>query len=516
MKINKKRKAFTLVELIIVMVVIGLLAGLSVPKFTGIARDTKVAALHQDIDTLGKSVSVYYIKHGEYPIYPEVVQIEDDSPLLSAIQSNGETCQHLYKINLQLTKPYHSRLKYGNEKTEDDYFIYSKETGNIYYARGVLNGQNKVVYGYDLVSNQLKHVFLGSIPLKENKMTKVNNVKQTLTGKVSIDSVVEIKVNDEPVEVTYEEIAANSRILTNIYASKSGMKKFFADITLDTDKTNQIKITCNKETYVYQIKVSETADEDKKDYEDDYKGNYMDDINFSDYNRVIFVDANHGSDDTGTGTLENPFQTFNAAYEHITPDNNEAIYLKPGAYEISVDDKIIKPMSVIGEGKNTVLHLNHSLRRISNGYGSSSDGVMYNINHLKFYRLVFKSTITGSSNTFLTSNTEFHNVVFDVKNGSYSVLSAAKDPVKLMNCVDLNNIEKFLRGNAIVQDSYGRFGENYAKDIQKITTLTVDFVNLDENYQILDEGWQYSGTGTNRDGSQAHIGLYGGQYPWYK
>ena len=38
-------KKFTLIELIIVIVVIGLLAGMSLPKFIGVTKDAKVAAM---------------------------------------------------------------------------------------------------------------------------------------------------------------------------------------------------------------------------------------------------------------------------------------------------------------------------------------------------------------------------------------------------------------------------------------------------------------------------------------
>lgn len=49
-KLTKKR--FTLVELIIVIIVIAILAGLAAPKFMGVQRDAKVAAFKNDLDVL--------------------------------------------------------------------------------------------------------------------------------------------------------------------------------------------------------------------------------------------------------------------------------------------------------------------------------------------------------------------------------------------------------------------------------------------------------------------------------
>lgn len=38
--------------------------------------------------------------------------------------------------------------------------------------------------------------------------------------------------------------------------------------------------------------------------------------------------------------------------------------------------------------------------------------------------------------------------------------------------------------------------------------------NIDEEYKITSEGWKNTGTGTNPDGTQANIGVYGGKYSW--
>ncbi|QUH22127.1 prepilin-type N-terminal cleavage/methylation domain-containing protein [Alkaliphilus sp. B6464] len=47
-----QRKGFTLVELIIVIVVIGLLAGMAAPKFMGVVRDARHANFVNDVDVL--------------------------------------------------------------------------------------------------------------------------------------------------------------------------------------------------------------------------------------------------------------------------------------------------------------------------------------------------------------------------------------------------------------------------------------------------------------------------------
>lgn len=62
-----KQKGFTIIELLIVIVVIGILATLVLNTFRGVqarARDTERKA---DLNALGTQLEVYYTDHGYYP-----------------------------------------------------------------------------------------------------------------------------------------------------------------------------------------------------------------------------------------------------------------------------------------------------------------------------------------------------------------------------------------------------------------------------------------------------------------
>jgi len=61
------KKAFTLIELMIVISVIGLLSAITIPKFTEINSEAKVANVQGNLSTLRTSIGIFYAKTGNYP-----------------------------------------------------------------------------------------------------------------------------------------------------------------------------------------------------------------------------------------------------------------------------------------------------------------------------------------------------------------------------------------------------------------------------------------------------------------
>jgi type II secretory pathway pseudopilin PulG len=61
------RSAFTLVEIIVIVIVIGILAAIAAPKFVGAQVDTELASTAEDLRAIEYAVSMYYAKHGSYP-----------------------------------------------------------------------------------------------------------------------------------------------------------------------------------------------------------------------------------------------------------------------------------------------------------------------------------------------------------------------------------------------------------------------------------------------------------------
>ncbi len=65
--IIRNRKGFTLVELLIVVLILGALAAIAVPRILGGATSAKANACHTNIDTINSQIELYYAKEGSWP-----------------------------------------------------------------------------------------------------------------------------------------------------------------------------------------------------------------------------------------------------------------------------------------------------------------------------------------------------------------------------------------------------------------------------------------------------------------
>jgi len=61
-------KAFTLIELLLVVIVLGVLAAIAIPQFTDVSKDSKEAVLQSNLASIRSAIELYYQQHNF--IYP--------------------------------------------------------------------------------------------------------------------------------------------------------------------------------------------------------------------------------------------------------------------------------------------------------------------------------------------------------------------------------------------------------------------------------------------------------------
>ncbi|HIO91130.1 MAG TPA: prepilin-type N-terminal cleavage/methylation domain-containing protein, partial [Campylobacterales bacterium] len=63
-KHTTKRRGFTMIELIFVIVILGILASVAIPKLAATRTDAQIASALAEITTPKKDLSAYYTAHG--------------------------------------------------------------------------------------------------------------------------------------------------------------------------------------------------------------------------------------------------------------------------------------------------------------------------------------------------------------------------------------------------------------------------------------------------------------------
>jgi len=100
---RRNRKAgFTLVEMLLVMMIIGVLAAVVVVQFGGIGKDTRITATYASINAIKTAVQTFEIRTGYYPKSMDEMQNPiggDDTSLLPKNMVDAWGTPFQYKLD---------------------------------------------------------------------------------------------------------------------------------------------------------------------------------------------------------------------------------------------------------------------------------------------------------------------------------------------------------------------------------------------------------------------------------
>jgi general secretion pathway protein G len=77
---NRRRKAFTLVEMLLVLVILAVLAAIVIPRFAGRSQQAKETAAKSDIHSLEIALDAFEVDTGSYPAGANGLQALVDQP----------------------------------------------------------------------------------------------------------------------------------------------------------------------------------------------------------------------------------------------------------------------------------------------------------------------------------------------------------------------------------------------------------------------------------------------------
>ena len=96
----KRQKGFTLIEILVVVMIIGLLISLAAPRLIGRTDDAKVVKARADINAIEQALNLYKLDSGSYPTSDQGLEALVEEPTSGDVPRNWRPDGYLERVPL--------------------------------------------------------------------------------------------------------------------------------------------------------------------------------------------------------------------------------------------------------------------------------------------------------------------------------------------------------------------------------------------------------------------------------
>ncbi len=100
---KRNEKGFTLIELMVVIVILGILAGLIVPRIMGRPEEARRTKARIQVESLDTALKLYKLDNGEYPSTEQGLQALVQAPTVGELPKNWREGGYLEKGKIPRT-----------------------------------------------------------------------------------------------------------------------------------------------------------------------------------------------------------------------------------------------------------------------------------------------------------------------------------------------------------------------------------------------------------------------------
>lgn len=120
----KKQAGFTLIEVMVVVVILGILAAVIVPKIMSRPEQARIVKAKEDIASIQSALDLYKLDNGVYPTTDQGLQALVTKPTSDPIPRNWKSDGYLQKLPVD---PWGQAYQYVNDNEKIKIFSYGSK-----------------------------------------------------------------------------------------------------------------------------------------------------------------------------------------------------------------------------------------------------------------------------------------------------------------------------------------------------------------------------------------------------